>query len=425
MANTCVVGLQWGDEGKGKIIDVLVKDFDIVARYQGGSNAGHTVVVNGEVFILHLIPSGILHAGKECVIGNGVVVDPAQLLKEIDELRARGVTVGDNLRVSDRAHVVLPYHKQLDQMAEGRKGGGKLGTTGRGIGPCYADKMARNGIRIADLYHKEHFKELLKTNLEEKNYLFTNLYGGQALSWESIFDEYCGYAERLKPFVCETVEYLNSAVAAGKRVLFEGAQGSLLDVDFGTYPFVTSSNGTACGVPSGVGVSPKALKRVLGVLKAYTTRVGSGPFPTELDNETGEHMRQRGKEFGATTGRPRRCGWFDAMAVRQSVMVNGVDDIALTKLDVLDDQPTLKLCVAYKCENGQLKAFPSALATLVKCEPVYVEMPGWMKDTSGVQTYRDLPAKARAYIRAIEEQINVPVKMISVGRDRAQIVTKR
>ena len=323
MANTCVIGLQWGDEGKGKIIDILAKDYDIIARYQGGGNAGHTLIIGSEKYIFHLIPSGILHQDKKCVIGNGIVFDPKLFLDEIDGLAKKNINVNGNLFISDRAHVVFPYHKKLDLLLEKQKGNSMIGTTGRGIGPCYTDKISREGIRIAELLHKEHFKGKLKKTVEEKNRIFVNLYNEEPVSWEDIYEEYCMYADKISPFVCDTVDLMGRAVNDNKKILFEGAQGALLDVDFGTYPFTTSSNSTAGGVSSGIGVSPKQIHNIIGITKAYTTRVGSGPFPTEVDGEQGEHIRKKGGEFGSTTGRPRRCGWFDAVAIQHSVRISG------------------------------------------------------------------------------------------------------
>ena len=422
MANMCVVGLQWGDEGKGKIIDILARGFDVVARYQGGSNAGHTVVIGKDKFVLHLIPSGILHEGKTCVIGNGVALDPSLLLKEIDELRARGIRVADNLYVSDRAHAVMPYHKALDQVwDQARADGKKIGSTGRGIGPCYTDKMSRSGIRMADLYDSGVFAEKLKQNLDQKNAIISGALG-KALSLEEIQKEYAGYAERLRPHVCDTVELMAGFLRSGKRILFEGAQGSLLDVDFGTYPFVTSSTATACGVSAGLGVPPRHVGHILGVMKAYTTRVGGGPFPTELNDRIGENLRTRGGEFGATTGRPRRCGWFDAVAARYAAMVNGVDTIALTKLDVLGGEERIKVCTGYKIDGEVTRRFPANTALLDRVEPVYEEFGGWGEDLSGTTRFSDLPKAAQAYVRSIEEVIGLRIEMVSVGKDRAQVI---
>jgi adenylosuccinate synthase len=427
MANMCVVGLQWGDEGKGKIIDILARSFDVVARYQGGSNAGHTVVIGKDKFVLHLIPSGILHDGKTCVIGNGVAVDPGLLLQEIDELRARGVKVSNNLFISDRAHVVLPYHKTLDQLSDqAKREGKKIGSTGRGIGPCYTDKMSRCGIRVAELYDPDLFREKLRDNLERNNGLIAaqSAKGAPAetLSLEAVQKQYLDFAERLRPLVCDTVELMAEFIRSGKRILFEGAQGSLLDVDFGTYPFITSSNATACGVATGLGVPPKHVGHILGVMKAYTTRVGGGPFPTELHEGVGERLRTRGGEYGATTGRPRRCGWFDAVAARYATLVNGVDTIALTKLDVLGGEERIKVCVGYKIDGQVTRRFPANTALLDRVQPVYEEFEGWGEDLSGITRFSDLPRAAQAYVRVIEDVIGLRIEMVSVGKERTQVI---
>ena len=423
MANTCVIGLQWGDEGKGKIIDILAKDYDIIVRYQGGGNAGHTLIIGDEKFIFHLIPSGILHPDKKCVIGNGIVFDPRLFLDEVAGLSKRNISVNGNLFVSDRAHVVFPYHKKLDLLIEKQKGNSMIGTTGRGIGPCYTDKVARDGIRVAELLHKEHFKEKLKKTVEEKNRLFVDLYKDEPVSWEEIYEEYCVYAEKISPFVCDTVDLMAKAIDDNKKILFEGAQGALLDVDFGTYPYTTSSNASAGGVSPGIGVSPKQIHDIIGITKAYATRVGSGPFPTEIDGEQGEHIRKKGGEFGSTTGRPRRCGWFDAVAIRHSVRISGVDSLIVTKLDVLDDQETIRICTGYKNDKKVYHNFPADLDVLENCEPIYEEVSGWMEDTSNVRDVKDLPGKAMDYIRTIEEIIGLKVKMVSVGPERLQIVS--
>ena len=423
MANTCVIGLQWGDEGKGKIIDILAKDYDIIVRYQGGGNAGHTLIIDNEKFIFHLIPSGILHPDKKCVIGNGIVFDPRLFLDEVAGLSKRNISVNGNLFVSDRAHVVFPYHKKLDLLIEKQKGNSMIGTTGRGIGPCYTDKVARDGIRVAELLHKEHFKEKLKKTVEEKNRLFVDLYKDEPVSWEEIYEEYCVYAEKISPFVCDTVDLMAKAIDDNKKILFEGAQGALLDVDFGTYPYTTSSNASAGGVSSGIGVSPKQIHDIIGITKAYATRVGSGPFPTEIDGEQGEHIRKKGGEFGSTTGRPRRCGWFDAVAIRHSVRISGVDSLIMTKMDVLDDQETIRICTGYKSNKKVYHNFPADLDVLENCEPVYEEVSGWMEDTSKARDVKSLPGKAMDYIRTIEEIIGLKVKMVSVGPERLQIIS--
>lgn len=423
MTNTCVIGLQWGDEGKGKIIDILAKDYDIIVRYQGGGNAGHTLIIDNEKFIFHLIPSGILHPDKKCVIGNGIVFDPRLFLDEVAGLSKRNISVNGNLFVSDRAHVVFPYHKKLDLLIEKQKGNSMIGTTGRGIGPCYTDKIARDGIRVAELLHKEHFKEKLKKTVEEKNRLFVDLYKDEPVSWEEIYEEYCVYADKISPFVCDTIDLMAKAIEDNKKILFEGAQGTLLDVDFGTYPYTTSSNASAGGVSSGIGVSPKQIHDIIGITKAYATRVGSGPFPTEIDGEQGEHIRKKGGEFGSTTGRPRRCGWFDAVAIQHSVRISGVDSLIVTKLDVLDDQETIRICTGYKSNKKVYHNFPADLDVLENCEPVYEEVSGWMEDTSKVRDVKSLPGKAMDYIRKVEEIIGLKVKMVSVGPERLQIIS--
>ena len=423
MANTCVIGLQWGDEGKGKIIDILAKDYDIIARYQGGGNAGHTLIIGDEKFIFHLIPSGILHQDKKCVIGNGIVFDPKLFIEEIEGLAERNINVTGNLFVSDRAHVVFPYHKKLDLLQEKQKGNSMIGTTGRGIGPCYTDKISRDGIRVAELLDKERFKDKLKRTVEEKNRTFVKLYDDEPVSWEDIYEEYCGYADKIAPFVCDTVDLMARAIGDNKSILFEGAQGALLDVDFGTYPFTTSSNTTSGGVSSGIGVSPKQINNIIGITKAYTTRVGSGPFPTEVEGEDGEHIRKKGGEFGSTTGRPRRCGWFDAVAIQHSVRISGVDSLIVTKLDVLDDQDTIKICTGYKYNEKLYKTFPADIDVLNNCEPVYEEVPGWNENTSGMRSAESLPEKAKDYIKRIENIVGVKVKMVSVGPERSQIIS--
>jgi len=423
MANTCVIGLQWGDEGKGKIIDILAKDYDIIVRYQGGGNAGHTLIIGDEKFVFHLIPSGILHQDKKCVIGNGIVLDPNLLLEEIEGLAKKNINVNGNLFVSDRAHVVFPYHKKLDLLLEKQKGNSMIGTTGRGIGPCYTDKISREGIRIAELLNKEHFKEKLKRNVEEKNRVFVNIYNDEPVSWEDIYEEYCVYADKISPLVCDTVDLMARAVNDNKKILFEGAQGALLDVDFGTYPFTTSSNSTSGGVSSGIGVSPRQIHNIIGITKAYTTRVGSGPFPTEVGGEQGEHIRKKGGEFGSTTGRPRRCGWFDAVAIQHSVRISGVDSLIVTKLDVLDDQETIRICTGYNNNENLYNTFPADLDILNNCEPIYEEVSGWGEDTSKVRSAENLPEKARNYIKTIENIVGVKVKMVSVGPERSQIIS--
>ncbi len=422
MANACVIGLQWGDEGKGKIIDILANDYDIIVRYQGGGNAGHTLVINDEKFVFHLIPSGILHPGKKCVIGNGIVIDPGLLLEEIAELSKKNINVNGNLFISDRAHIVFPYHKKLDLLIEKQKGSSMIGTTGRGIGPCYTDKIARTGIRVVELFHKEHFKKKLRNTIEEKNKLFVNLYDTEPISWKEVYEEYCMYADKISSYVCDTIDLMSKAISENKKILFEGAQGTLLDVDFGTYPYTTSSNASACGVSSGIGVPTKQIHSVIGIMKAYTTRVGSGPFPTEIAGEEGEHIRKKGVEYGATTGRPRRCGWFDAVAVGHSVRINDVDSAVVTKLDVLDDRETLKICTGYRSNNKTYNNFPADLDLLDDFEPVYEEVPGWMEDTNKARKQEDLPQNAINYIKTLERLLGLKIEMISVGPERLEVI---
>jgi len=417
MPNTVLIGAQWGDEGKGKIIDVLTEDVDIVVRYQGGNNAGHTVKIGDEKYVLHLIPSGILHEGKLCVIGNGVVVDPVALLGEIDELEQRGMKTVGRLIVSERCHVVMPYHRALDAQREARSSKDrKIGTTKRGIGPSYGDKASRQGLRMIDLIDPS-MPDMLRPRLEEANSILTAL-EGETLDVQAVIDEYSAAAERVAPYVGDSISALNKAVNEGKSVLFEGAQGTMLDIDFGTYPFVTSSNATAGGACTGTGIAPHRIDRVIGVVKAYTTRVGEGPFPTELEDEIGEKMREEGGEFGATTGRPRRCGWFDAVVARYSAMINGVDYWAMTKLDVLDDLDTLKICVAYECDGKKYDCIPARADVLAKCKPVYEEMPGWKTSTKDVSRIEDLPEVAKNYVDRLCELTGVKLGILSVGPAR-------
>jgi adenylosuccinate synthase len=418
---SCVVGVQWGDEGKGKIVDILSHKADVVVRFQGGGNAGHTVVVDGEKHVLHLIPAGILHKSV-CVIANGVVVDLIQLLEEMDELRKRGIRLDGRLFLSDRAHVVMPYHKWLDKHSEAGKQ--KLGTTQRGIGPCYADKAARKGIRVADLYNESLFKERVFAFTEEKNKILAALYNAPPLDPHRILEEYRGYAARLKPLVADAVELVNGAIDKGKRVLFEGAQGSLLDIDFGTYPFVTSSNSDACGISAGTGVPPKKIGTILGVAKAYCTRVGEGPFPTELNDALGEKIREIGGEYGATTGRPRRCGWFDGVTSRHAVQINGIDELAITKLDVLSGLDEIRFAVAYKHNGTTTEQMPSETEVLAKCSPVYKVFPGWKGDLSKLRRFDELPRAAKIYLNFVERYLKVKVTMISVGKDREKTIVR-
>jgi len=421
MPNTVVVGAQWGDEGKGKVIDMLTERADVVVRFQGGNNAGHTVVVGETEFIMHLIPSGILHSGKLCIVGNGVVVDPSVLLEEIDMLRGKGIEVEpSNLGVSDQAHLIFPYHKALDKLKEAKVGPGKIGTTGRGIGPCYADKASRVGIRVADLLDDEIFRRKLRINIEEKNTLFTTLYQAPTFSFEEVHEAYVGYRERISPFVIHAPVVLNRAIAQGKSILFEGAQGTWLDIDHGTYPHVTSSNATAGGACVGSGIGPSQIDRVIGVVKAYTTRVGEGPFPTEFPAPLMELIRSKGKEFGATTGRPRRCGWFDAVLVKHAILVNGITEVAVTKLDVLDNSPRVKICTGYRLNGKLLEYPPSLIERWAQVEPVYEEHPGWLTDTTQVGCFEDLPPGARRYLKRLEELLKVKISIVSVGSKREQ-----
>jgi adenylosuccinate synthase len=415
--NIVVVGAQWGDEGKGKIIDYLAREADFVVRYQGGNNAGHTVVIGREEFILHLIPSGILHKGKICVIGNGVVVDPEALIDEIEGLKKRGIKIDSNLLISEQAHVIFPYHKLLDELRERRR---KIGTTGRGIGPCYADKLARVGIRMVDLLDKDTFAEKLKLNLAEKNEIFKKLYGIKEFSFAKIYPEYLRYAKIIGEYITDTTIVLKEALKRNKNILFEGAQGTLLDIDFGTYPYVTASNASVGGVCPGTGVSPKDIDKVVGVAKAYTTRVGEGPFPTEFEPGLMEKIRQRGKEFGATTGRPRRCGWFDAVLVKHSILINGLDEIAVTKLDVLDEMEKIKICTGYRYKGKIFRHFPADMRILFEGEPIYETQAGWCKDTSGITSFRNLPVNARRYLERLSKLLNIKIRLISVGSEREQ-----
>jgi len=422
MSNIVVVGAQWGDEGKGKIIDILAKDMDYIARYQGGNNAGHTVVLGGRKFILHLIPSGVLHKGKTCIIGNGVALDPAAFIEEVKELKSKGIKVTPkNLAVSEEAHIIFPYHKKLDSLREAKKGSKKLGTTKRGIGPCYADKVSRCGIRVIDLMNREIFEEKLRFNIKEKNTLFKYLYDSNGSSFKKIYDQYRIYASKIRPFVANTTVMLNEAINDKKSVLFEGAQGTLLDIDHGTYPFVTSSNATSGGACIGTGVGPTHIDNIIGVVKAYTTRVGEGPFPTEFSDTLMDKIRSRGKEFGATTGRPRRCGWFDSVIAKHSVTVNGIKELAVTKLDVLDEMPKIKVCIGYKYGKKFYKRFPADLRVLNNCKPIYEEHPGWLEDTTSVKSFNKLPKNAKKYLIRLKSLLGAKITIISVGSDRTQI----
>ncbi len=425
MGNLVIIGAQWGDEGKGKIVDILAQNADIVVRYQGGSNAGHTVINDRGTFVFHLIPSGILYRGTLCAIGNGVVVDPGSLIEEMDHLHGQGVRFGKNFVISQRAHVILPYHKAIDRASEQSKGSRKIGTTGRGIGPSYADKMARIGILMGDLLNPPLFKKKLEENLVEMNWFLERLYKVETFQVDKVFDQYMAYADRLRSYIVDTTTLLNRAIGKNKTVLFEGAQGTHLDVDFGTYPYVTSSSSTAGGACTGTGVGPTMIDAVLGIAKAYTTRVGSGPFPTELTDEVGQGLQERGKEFGSTTGRARRCGWFDAVVVRHATQVNGLSSLAVTKLDVLDGCKELKLCTGYRHGSTIHKDMPADLDMLTGCKPVYQRMKGWTTATTGTTSYRRLPVEAKRYLARIEELAQCRIDMISTGSKRAETIMLR
>ena len=417
MTSVVVVGTQWGDEGKGKITDFLSANAEVIARYQGGDNAGHTIVIDGKKFKLHLIPSGIFFPEKISVIGNGVVINPKSLVKELAYLHEEGVTT-DSLRISDRAHVILPYHIELDRLQEESKGDNKIGTTIKGIGPAYM--AARVGIRIADLLDRDVFAERLRINLEEKNRQFTKLYEAEALSFDDIFEEYYEYGQQIKQYVTDTSVILNDALDNGKRVLFEGAQGVMLDIDQGTYPFVTSSNPVAGGVTIGSGVGPSKIDKVVGVCKAYTSRVGDGPFPTELFDEVGDRIREVGHEYGTTTGRPRRVGWFDSVVMRHSRRVSGITNLSLNSIDVLSGLDTVKICVAYDLDGERIDHYPASLEQLKRCKPIYEELPGWSEDITGVRHLDELPENARNYVRRVGELVGVRISTFSVGPDRDQ-----
>lgn len=426
MANVVVVGAQWGDEGKGKIVDILTEFADDVIRFQGGNNAGHTLVVGNEKVVLHLIPSGILHEGKRCIIGNGVVLDPEVFIREISALKANGRLQDDScLLLSESLHIIMPYHKAIDLAREKKSGNGKIGTTGRGIGPCYEDKIGRRGIRLMDLLDRDIFARKLKEFLVEKNFMLEHYLGEQPLVFEEIYDSYCHYADTLRCFVADTALLLREDIESGKKILFEGAQGTMLDIDYGTYPFVTSSSTCAGGACTGSGASPRDIHEIVGISKAYVTRVGSGPFPTELEDAVGEKLRTAGGEFGSTTGRPRRCGWFDVPVARYSVQINGLTGIALTKLDVLSDFETIKICTGYEYRGEILVNVPASTEIFTQCCPVYEEMPGWQCDISRVRNFQDLPEAARRYVRRLEELVSCPIVIVSVGPQRDATIVLR
>ncbi|MCY0899685.1 MAG: adenylosuccinate synthase [Firmicutes bacterium] len=423
MSAVVIVGAQWGDEGKGKVIDFLAQQADMVVRHQGGNNAGHTVVVHDQEFKLHLVPSGILYPNTRCVIANGVVIDPGVLLDELAYLQERGVDVS-RLTISSKAHVVMPYHTQLDALNENHRGDRKLGTTLRGIGPAYMDKAARVGIRVADLLYPAELRDRLSRALEEKNRVLTRAYGAKPFSLEELYDRFLAYGQALKPYVADTSIIINEAINRGDRVLFEGAQGTMLDIDHGTYPYVTSSHPSAGGAAIGAGIGPTKIDRVYGVAKAYTTRVGDGPFPTELHDNIGDLIRERGHEYGTTTGRPRRVGWLDAVVLRHSVRINGLSGLALTRLDVLDGLPELKIATAYRDQEMTLPEFPDTAFVLRSVSPVYEVMPGWDTPIGQTRSLRDLPVNAQRYIERIEELVGVPIVLISVGRERASTIVR-
>jgi len=420
MSVTIVVGSQWGDEGKGKIVDILSERYDIVVRYQGGANAGHTVQIGDKQYILHLIPSGILRENVICVIGNGVVIDPKALLEEIELLESNGISIKGRLFISHNAHLIMPYHKLLDSISE--SGAARIGTTGRGIGPCYIDKYARKGIKIVDLLDKTVLEEKIKFNLEEKNNLLKKVYNHEELDVNEIIKEYLEFDKKIDQYITDVPTYLNNAISEGKSILLEGAQGTLLDVDFGTYPYVTSSNPTSGGACTGTGIPPTKIMSVIGIVKAYTTRVGLGPFPTELTDEEGEQLRKAGAEYGATTGRPRRCGWFDAFLLNYSRMINGIERAAITKLDVLSYLDEIKVCVGYEINGKRLKTFPTDVNQLMKVKPIYETLPGWKKNISNIKYYDDLPNEAKDYLTFISEQSGFEISIISVGPSRQQTI---
>ncbi|MFH1824334.1 MAG: adenylosuccinate synthase [Candidatus Firestonebacteria bacterium] len=420
MMNLVIVGAQWGDEGKGKIIDFLARHADMVARYQGGNNAGHTVVLNKKKYVLHLIPSGILHPGKKCIIGNGVVIDPEYLLEEIDYLKKDGISLNNRLIISENANVIFPYHRLLDKLAEEKSKSSKIGTTNRGIGPSYVDKVGRLGIRMIDLLNKEILLEKLERNLPLKNFIIKEYYNNKPFNKYKILKDYLSYGHKLREYIKNTTIIINLAIEKKSNILFEGAQGTMLDIDFGTYPYVTSSNATAGGVCAGTGVSPVFINKVIGVAKAYTTRVGLGPFPTELSHDANKLLRDKGHEYGATTGRPRRCGWFDAVVVNHSRMINGIGSLAITKLDVLSGLKEIKICVGYKYKNKTMKEFPNDLKVLREIKPVYKSVNGWPEDISNLKRYNLLPDNTKRYLEEISKQVGLKISVLSLGPERKQ-----
>lgn len=421
MPTLIVVGTQWGDEGKGKIVDVLTENAHYVVRFQGGNNAGHTLVINNKKYILHLIPSGIFHPHTICLIGNGVVVDPEVLIQEIEKLKNEIDLSPAKLKISYLAHAIMPYHRALDIARESKAKGNRIGTTGRGIGPCYEDKVGRRGFRLVDLTKPEFFKEKLKNVLEEKNFLLRYL-GAEPLDFQSIYEKYLEYGEYLKPYLSDISEILWKAYNEGKNILFEGAQGTFLDIDFGTYPYVTSSNTVAGNACTGAGFGPSKISEVLGIVKAYTTRVGEGPFPTEQNNDIGLYLREKGGEYGSTTGRPRRCGWLDLVMVKRAIRLNGITSLAITKLDVLSGLDKIKLCIGYRIGPRTLETFPESLEDLKSVEPIYEELPGWKEDLSKISTYEELPKETKVYLKVIEEYLEVPIVLISTGPDRRNCI---
>ena len=424
MSVTVVIGSQWGDEGKGKIVDLLSDHIDIVARYQGGANAGHTICWGDQTFILHLIPSGIFHDGVMCVIGNGVVIDPVAMIDEIDKVKSLGYDVKGRLLVSHNAHLIMPYHKKIEEARERARDAGAIGTTGRGIGPAYVDKYARTGIRVVDLLDREVLRAKLKVSIEEKNAILKSVYRAEELNVEQIIDEYIEFDQLIDPYITDTTQYLGYALKEGKTILAEGAQGALLDIDFGTYPFVTSSHPTIGGCCTGLGIPATSIKRVIGITKAYCTRVGNGPFPTELEDETGKRLRKIGHEYGATTGRPRRCGWLDLVALRYTAMINGLTEIAITKMDVLSGLDEIKICTRYRLHDKETNRYPNEGQTLAKVEPLYEVVPGWKDDITGITHYRDLPKAAQDYLSFISSFMETDISIVSTGPKRAQTIVR-